>query len=67
MSRSLSPYWITARYSSNCSQCKAPTRKGEQIFYYPNNRTVLCSGEDCGKKASREFEANQFDEANCVW
>jgi hypothetical protein len=60
------PRWITAKFSSPCSRCKTTVKKGEQIFYYPASRSVLCHRDECGPKASRELDANVFDEANNV-
>ncbi len=33
-------------------------------FYYPEDRSLYCEGEECGKAASREFSARAFDEEN---
>ena len=57
------PRWIKARFAGECPKCEALIRKGDKIFYFPNGRHVLCSAEDCGGKASREFEAAAQDEA----
>ena len=61
------PYWTTARYGGTCAKCGAEIRCGQQIFYYPNGRRVLCSGigvvEGCGDAAAREFYVAAADEA----
>jgi hypothetical protein len=58
------PYWLTAKFSSACSNplCQRTIKKGEQVFYYPKTCRVLCNMEPCGKTASRDFEAAVFDE-----
>jgi len=58
------PHWMTARFNSTCSDCKAPIKKSEQIFYYPKGKHVM--GEKCGcaRKAEQDFyncrEAEEF-------
>lgn len=56
------PYWLTARFTGQCSRCNEKIQKDEQIFYYPNTRSVLCSKDDCGKQAARDLNAAKFDE-----
>ena len=56
------PYWTTARFSSRC-KCGQPVTKGEQIFYYPNGKTVCGSRCGCAEAASADFDAHAFDEA----
>jgi len=56
------PRWITARFPSRCDGCHQPMQAGDQIFYYPNSKTVFCNREDCGKRESRHLEAAIFDE-----
>ena len=58
------PKWIKAKFSSSCHGCKRTVKKGDDIFYYPIDRTVLCDAPNCGLKASQEFEAAKFDEDN---
>lgn len=57
----LDPRWITARFASNCPQCRKPIRKGSRVFYYPNGKKALC--ETCGTPAAAKFEADCHDEA----
>ena len=38
-------------------------KKGDRIFYYPAQRTVLTGAE--ADKASAEFSAAKMDEASC--
>ncbi len=64
---SSTPYWITARFISECSTCHRKVTKGERIFYYPSTKTALCSKDSCGMQAQRDLDANTFDEQNCVW
>ena len=54
------PYWLQARFASDCS-CGAPITKGARIFYYPRGKTALC--EKCGEKAHAEFASTAADEA----
>ena len=61
------PFWMTAKFGSECSRCKKTIRKGEQIFYYPNTHSALCNSDDCGKQGQRDLDSAKFDEANCVW
>ena len=56
------PHWMTARFDSECSKCKRPIRKHDEIFYFPTGKRVFCNYDQCGVKASREFEAARFDE-----
>ena len=61
--RSTRPFWMTSKFGGSCSRCKLGIKKGEQIFYYPANRTVLCAGDGCGKQAERDLQADDFDQA----
>lgn len=36
------PYWITAKYATNC-RCGRPIHIGDRVLYYPNGRRVLCT------------------------
>jgi hypothetical protein len=54
---------MTSKFGGSCSRCKLGIKKGEQIFYYPANRTVLCAGDGCGKQAERDLQADDFDQA----
>lgn len=57
------PRWITVKFGSPvCTRCKTTIRKGSEAFYYPNDKTMLCAGESCGKQESRNFQAASFDE-----
>lgn len=53
------PFWLTAKYAGVDVDGK-PFKKGEKVFYYPNNRTFLTGAK--AEKASREFEAARQDE-----
>ncbi len=57
------PRWIRVRYPAHCGRCSAQICRGDEAFYYPNGKTLLCAGEKCGKKASRDFETTKFDES----
>lgn len=56
------PRWTVARFPSKCKKCGRDIAKGEQIFYYPRNKTVYCNREDCGKQAARDFGGEAADE-----
>jgi hypothetical protein len=56
------PKWLTARFDSTCRKCGKRIKRGESIFYYPTGKVTYCAGE-CGKAASRDFEAAAFDES----
>jgi|TARA_Y100000310_G_scaffold315824_1_gene366851 hypothetical protein len=56
------PYWLTAKFNSNCAKCETTIRKGQRAFYYPSSRTIYCEADDCGAHASRDFAACMFDE-----
>jgi hypothetical protein len=59
------PRWITVRFEgSTCAGCKRPIHTGERAFYYPEDRSLYCEGEECGKAAGQEFSARAFDEEN---
>ena len=58
------PRWITVRFEGTCVRCKRSIHPGERAFYYTDDRSLYCAGEECGKAASREFSAQVFDEEN---
>lgn len=62
MMRNRDPFWMFARFASECPKCHGKIKKGDSIFYYPLTRSVLCKGENCGAQASRDFQAAKFDE-----
>lgn len=55
------PYWTTAKFNSTDANGR-PVKKGDRIFYYPNNRTVLTGPE--AEQASAEFQSAKMDEAS---
>lgn len=61
------PRWITAKFAGECQgragECKAPIKRGESAFYYPNGRKLLGRSCGCGETASAEFDAARQDEA----
>ena len=61
--RSTRPFWMLAKSGGSCDSCKQGIKKGEEIFYYPLSRTVLCNRDGCGRKADRDLRANDFDTA----
>ena len=54
------PYWTTARFASADKNGK-PVKKGDRIFYYPREKTVLTGTE--AEEASARFECACQDEA----
>lgn len=61
--RSTRPFWMLSRFGGTCSKCKRGFKKGEEIFYYPATKTVLCAGQECGRKAESDLRADDFDQA----
>ena len=57
----MDPYWTTAKFNSSDAHGR-PVKKGDRIFYYPAQRTVLTGAE--ADKASAEFSAAKMDEAS---
>jgi hypothetical protein len=62
--KSSKPYWIDVKWAQECSRCNKTIARHESAFYYPATRTILCNGEDCGKKESAALEADDFDQDN---
>lgn len=60
--RNRDPYWTTARFNSKCSHCEKPVTKGDEIFYYPNNKQVMGKSCGCADDAGRDFASHVFDE-----
>ena len=56
------PRWITARKPAPCHRCKQQITTGAPAYFYPNSQSLHCSGDDCGKRAARDFEAHRQDE-----
>lgn len=63
-SYSRDPRWTKSKFTSTCSKCGRRIEKGEDIFFFPTDKTVLCNDEDCGKVSSRIFESQKQDEEN---
>lgn len=57
------PRWTIARFQSTCHKCRAKIPKGNQIYYYPIGRKVLCANA-CGTDAYQDFLAHAQDESN---
>jgi hypothetical protein len=53
------PYWMAAKYAGK-DKNGTPFRKGDQVFYYPNTKTVLAG--DAAEKAAAEFQGAKDDE-----
>lgn len=60
------PYWIRARYESQCVGCGEPIKKGDSVFHFPTTRTAFCSKANCGEILSRDFESASADELSTV-
>ena len=60
--RSAAPFWLKTKFGGSCSRCKLGIKKGEDALYFPPSKTLLCSGESCGKQHQRDMDANAFDE-----
>jgi hypothetical protein len=60
--RNNAPYWIKTRYGGTCDHCKLGIKKGEDVLYYPQGGKVLCAGQECGRQAQRDMDANRQDE-----
>jgi hypothetical protein len=58
------PRWITVRSESICTRCRRRIYAGDRAFYYPEDRSLYCQAQECGKAASREFSARALDEEN---
>ena len=56
------PYWLEARFPSQCARCGRQIARGESIFYFPNSRTVFCKDDDCGLQEARDLAAALHDE-----
>jgi len=58
-------HWITVKFKGNaCGRCKRPVNAGARVFYYPEDRSLYCDSEDCGKAASRKFSERAFEKDN---
>ena len=60
--RSTRPFWMLSKYGGTCSKCKRGFKKGEEIFWYPAERTALCAGQECGRQAERDLKADEDDQ-----
>ena len=54
------PYWLNARFASVCS-CGKAIKKGDRIFYYPNEKKAVCE-DPCGLEGAAYLQA---DKAAC--
>ena len=59
--RSSRPFWLKTRFGGKCSRCGLGIKKGEDAFYYPADRSILCARDPCGKQAERDLHADDFD------
>lgn len=57
------PRWLSVKYSCKCERCGAAISRGDQAYYYPLTKTMLCSKDECGGQGSRDFNAAACDEA----
>jgi hypothetical protein len=53
------PRWIRAKFNSRC-RCGKQIRTGDEILYWPYNRSVQC--ETCGSPAWQRFLSEAADE-----
>jgi hypothetical protein len=53
------PKWIRARFNSTC-RCGKQIRAGEDILYWPYNRSLQC--HNCGEPAWQRFLSEAADE-----
>jgi hypothetical protein len=58
------PYWLNARFDSQCKKCGKKIKKGDRIFYYPKTKSPYCE-KPCGELAEKDFrnmtEAEDFN------
>ncbi len=54
------PRLITAKFNCNCKKCKKLLKKGQQIFYWPYDKSVLCL--ECGEDDFNAFLSSKQDE-----
>lgn len=57
------PFWLYLKYPGKCSNCLRRIKPSERAFYFPADRSMMCTMDDCGEQASRDFNAAVFDEA----
>ena len=57
------PYWLNARFASDCAKCGKRINKGDRIFYYPITKSPMGSACGCAEDAAADFSACAFDEA----
>ena len=58
------PRWITIKFEGNAAfVAGVPIHPGPRLLL-PEDRSLYCEAEDCGKAASREFSARAFEEDN---
>lgn len=55
------PKIMVSRFNSTCSKCKKAIKKGEDIIFWPYNRTA--DHFKCGETDYRQFEASAQDES----
>lgn len=48
------PRWMKAKYESRCSDCGEYIGRGEDAYYYPKIKKILCP--PCGKDAEADFQ-----------
>jgi hypothetical protein len=53
---------VSADYASGFALCGKTIQRGEQVFYWPKGKTILCAGKTCGQRDSREFAVAACDE-----
>ena len=53
----MQPYWLTAKFDSNCAACDRKICRGERIYYFPEYRMVNC--RQCGERKYYARKAEQ--------
>ncbi len=54
------PYWMTARRPGWCAKCDEPFAAGDEVFYFPSNKSTYSGA--CADQASRQFASESADE-----
>jgi hypothetical protein len=47
------PFWLKAKYPSECVKCHAVIAKGSEFYFYPIGKRAYCG--ECGKVAEGDF------------
>ena len=58
--KNLDPRWITAKFNSQCKECRQAVKKNSPAFWYPLTKTIFC--EQCGSREYKTYVAITHDE-----